>query len=79
MGNTPLNDEVSKVITKDNQLYSGKSAAYLASLRYTMRKALKRECRYPGCYDVVPGYLCDKHKAKVYDNHKAWYKRRKSK
>ena len=79
MGNTPLDDEITKLVNKSNKLYSDKSSKYLASIRHAMRKALKRECRYSGCHEVISGYLCEKHKVKVYANHKSWYQRRKSK
>ena len=77
MSNHPIRDSVFDEVAS-NKALEGKSSQYLASLRYNLRKALKHQCRYGGCKTEVSGYLCHKHKTRVYANYKAWEQRRKN-
>ena len=78
LANHKIDDSVFDEVAQ-NKALEGKSSQYLASLRYNLRKALKHQCRYGGCKTEVSGYLCPKHKVKVYAKHKEWMKRNNKK
>ena len=79
MSNTPIGDHWTEEITKSNKLYTDKTAKYLASLRYTLRKAERGECQRNGCKEMArPRTLCPRHLADGVKRTMKWKRKQKT-
>jgi hypothetical protein len=77
MANTSIKDHWSEEITRDNPAYAKRTARYLASLRYILRKRERGECQYNGCDEpAMTTCYCRKHQDVINERGHKWKARK---
>lgn len=75
-----IEDEIGAEIVASDAKWAGRSAEYLARVRYDLRRKFFGLCLWPGCeVRVKPRRYCDEHRARRNAWQRANYAKRKTK